>query len=399
VVPAHVRPQAARPQLGQPRRAGAVRGDPAVLAGPGGRRLPGRRRARHGQGRRTAGLGRRTDRHGHGRQRARADLGRRRPGPHVRPGGRARDLPLLEPPAGDLPGGQGDGRGGVRGAGRARGPLRAPGRDAAGVQLPLPAVPLGRRGAAARHLGVPRGRRGRRCAHHLGAVQPRRRPARLAPGARGHRSVAERDRCRRPAARRGPRPAAGPCGGPAHAGPAGLRVPLPGRGARPPGAHHPARRAAPGPDLGPVRGRGAGPRRVPGAPSVGARPARVRLRADRAHLAAPAGGVGGARGRGPARRPAVDAEPVPHGPAVARRARSWSTSATSRSPCRRTTGCSCAATTPPRVRSRGSRRSSRGTARCGCGAQTPGRLAPDPGRPAERTRSDESVRRVGSALA
>ena len=59
VVPAPVRPRAARPQLGQPRGARRVRDDPAVLVRPGRRRLPHRRRARPGQGPGLPDLGRR----------------------------------------------------------------------------------------------------------------------------------------------------------------------------------------------------------------------------------------------------------------------------------------------------------------------------------------------------
>ena len=57
VVPAPVRPRAARPQLGPPGGAGRVREHPAVLARPRGRRHPHRRGARPGQGTRPARRG------------------------------------------------------------------------------------------------------------------------------------------------------------------------------------------------------------------------------------------------------------------------------------------------------------------------------------------------------
>ena len=50
VVPAPVRPRAARPELGAPRGARRVRRHPAVLARPRRGRVPRRRRPRHGQG-------------------------------------------------------------------------------------------------------------------------------------------------------------------------------------------------------------------------------------------------------------------------------------------------------------------------------------------------------------
>ena len=67
------------------------------------------------------------------------------------------------------------------------GPLRAPRRAAPGVQLPVPRLPLGRRpncarSSTSRSTAIALGRRPR----HLGAVQPRRGPARhpLRPGGR-----------------------------------------------------------------------------------------------------------------------------------------------------------------------------------------------------------------------
>ena len=58
VVPAPVRHHSAGPRLAQPRGRRHVRGRPALLAGPRGRRLPRRRRARPAQGGVPAGPGR-----------------------------------------------------------------------------------------------------------------------------------------------------------------------------------------------------------------------------------------------------------------------------------------------------------------------------------------------------
>jgi alpha-glucosidase len=74
-----------------------------------------------------------------------------------------------------------------------------------------------------------------------------------------------------------------------HARPAGLGVPLPGRGARAARAHDPAGRRAPGPLVVPPRRHRPRPGRLPGAAALARRPARLRLRTDRCQLAAPAG--------------------------------------------------------------------------------------------------------------
>ncbi len=112
VVPAHLRPGAAGPRLDQPGGARRVRADHAVLAGPGRRRVPHRRRARHGQAREP------TRRR---RLRPRADPQRsshaQRRGPPVGPRRRAR-LPPAVPAAARLLPRRPDG--GRRGVGRRR---------------------------------------------------------------------------------------------------------------------------------------------------------------------------------------------------------------------------------------------------------------------------------------
>ena len=72
-----------------------------------------------------------------------------------------------------------------RGVGRPGAPpraLRAPRRDAPGVQLRLPRRPLGRHRAEHGHRGLAALQRRRRCPHDVGAVEPRRRAARLPAG-------------------------------------------------------------------------------------------------------------------------------------------------------------------------------------------------------------------------
>ena len=115
-------------------------------------------------------------------------------------------------------------------------PLRAPGRAAHGVQLPLPAGAVGRRGDA-------RGDR-RRASTPSSRSAPRRRGC-----CRTTTSSATS-----PATAAGELgTAAGPGGGAADARPARRRLRVPGRGARPGRGRRPARRAAPGPDVPPHR--------------------------------------------------------------------------------------------------------------------------------------------------
>ena len=101
---------------------------------------------------------------------------------------------------------------------------------------------------------VARGLRRRRRAEHVGAVEPRRRAPRVAPRADRREPAGSRHRpgLARQADPRG-RPAPRPRRDDAHARPARLVLPLPGRGARPARGHRPRRRRAPGPDLVPHR--------------------------------------------------------------------------------------------------------------------------------------------------
>ena len=134
--------------------------------------------------------------------------------------------------------------------------------------------------------------RGRR-AHDLGHVQSRRGAPRVAAGRRGRRGGRRRRRGRRrtpQTADPGARPAPGPGGDAADAGPARLGLPLPGRGARPARGVRPARRCPPGPGLRPYgRGR-ARPRRLPGAAAVVGDAPAVRLRTRRLGALAAAAG-------------------------------------------------------------------------------------------------------------
>ena len=113
-----------------------------------------------------------------------------------------------------------------------------------------------------------RGQRLGRRPDHLGAVQPRRRPARLPARPAGRHAPAQRHRRRRPAAGRRARPAPGPRRDRADAGAARLGLPLPGRGARPARRHRHARRRT-------ARTR---PGSAPGAPSAAATAAGCRCR-------------------------------------------------------------------------------------------------------------------------
>ena len=92
----------------------------------------------------------------------------------------------------------------------ARRPLRPAGRDAPGVQLRLPQGAVDGAGPALGHRLVAGGRRLGRGAEHLGAVQPRRRAARLAARPARRRAPAQRHQRRRT---RSPTASWG-CGGP-----------------------------------------------------------------------------------------------------------------------------------------------------------------------------------------
>ena len=212
----------------------------------------------------------------------------------LRPGRRARDLPRLA----------------------ARSSTRTPGSGSASPRRGRP-PPSGSPATSARtsctrrstsSTSAPRGTRPR-CAqvideslaaiglgrrpHHLGALQPRRQPA------------------RHPVRRRRARAAPGPRGGPADARAARLRLHLPGRGAGPARGARPAGRGPPGP----ARLRGARPggrRRLPGADPVDRHGGRRTASAAGRQLAAAAATTGrAAQRRGPDRRPGLHAGAVP----------------------------------------------------------------------------------------
>ena len=173
----------------------------------------------------------------------------------------------------------------------------------------------GRRPALrARHRRVARGVRAGRRPEHLGALEPRRRPARLPPRAHRREPAGPRHRAEHaPASRtRATRPAPRARRDGAHARAARQRLPLPGRGARPSRGHRPARRRPAGPDLVPHERRALRPRRLPRADPVGGRRPRVRLQHDRRHLAAAAGRLGRLLARRPGGHPRVDARALPH---------------------------------------------------------------------------------------
>ena len=104
-------------------------------------------------------------------------------------------------------------RGGLGQARRCPGSLRARRRAPPVVQLRVPDDAVARRGPAEHHLRDARRRRGRRSTADLGALQPRRRPPRVATGVRAvtRAELAAWHRRRRPAAGRRP----SDCGGPA----------------------------------------------------------------------------------------------------------------------------------------------------------------------------------------
>ncbi len=223
VVPAPLRTRAAGPGLDPPGGHGGIRLGPPLLARPWRRRLPHRRRPRHGQGRRPAGH--RPRRPGH------AD--RRRAAAVLRPGRGPRDPPLVAAPPRLLRGGAHRGRGGVGPVVGAARPVRPPGRAPPGLQLPLPELSVGPGGDADGDRRVPVRHHGGGRPHHLGPVEPRRGPP------------------RHPLRRRPARPRPGPGRGHADAVPPGLGVPLPGRGTGPPGGVGPPPGLPPGPGVPP----------------------------------------------------------------------------------------------------------------------------------------------------
>ena len=203
-----------------PRR---VRRHPAVLARPGRRRLPGRRRARPGQGGRPGRLARPAGaalRRGH-RGPAPADVG---------PGRRARHLPATGGrcwTATPASGSWSPRRGCSRRSGWPR--YVRPDEMHQAFNFEYLEAPWTAAGPARGDHPLAGRQRGGRRAHHLGAVQPRRGPARVPARPAGRRSpgrngIGADDP--QPDAALGPAP--GPGGHPADAGPARLGLPLPG---------------------------------------------------------------------------------------------------------------------------------------------------------------------------
>jgi hypothetical protein len=196
-----------------------------------------------------------------------------------------------------------------------------PARAGTGLQLRLARRELELRGIPAGHHRQPRRRAAAGVVHHLGALQPRRSPARhaLRPAPRGpprQRQDVAADRRRLPETGSRPRPAAGPGRDPADAGPARLGVPVPGRGTGPArGARHP-RGPGPGPGLQPVARRGEGPRWLPGPAALDGGRCVVRIRARRCSPAA-AGLVRPAERRGPGAGPGLHPVALPQRPALA----------------------------------------------------------------------------------
>ena len=185
VVPPPVRARAARPQLDARRRLGRARGRPPVLVRPGRRRSADRLggAARQGSGPRRGGAGPR-DR--------RAPVHRPRRAPrHLPPLARDRRRLRRAAPAR---------RRGLAARRRTVRPLSPPGRAAHCFQLRLPRVSLG--AGADAHVDRVHARRARSggCADDVGALEPRRDPARYALRPRPTRRSRSRPsaRARRP---------------------------------------------------------------------------------------------------------------------------------------------------------------------------------------------------------
>ena len=228
VVPAPVRRGAAGPELGQPRGPRRLPQDAPVLVRPRGRRVPRRRGARPGQepGRAARVAARRG---GHHRRVTAA-----RHAPAVGPGRGARHLRRMAAGLQRIRSAAGrSGRG--LGAPLPAAEVRQPRRAGTGLQLRPARSELERRRVPARHHRQPLRCTAAGIVHDVGAVQPRRGTARdpLRAAARGTPRARARQELaaeRRYLPSTGARPgsAAGPGRGPDHAGPAGLRVPVPG---------------------------------------------------------------------------------------------------------------------------------------------------------------------------
>ena len=159
-----VRVRATGPQLAQPRGGGGVRQRPALLDGPGRRRVPDRRLRRPDEGRHVPG---------HGHRGADHPQGGRQPRP--------RGLPEVPPGDGRVPR-RPDGRDRDGRRGRHRGAVHPTRRDAPGVQLPLRARGFRRSRAARCHRLVHRRERRGGGADDLGDRQPRHPALGVPPG-------------------------------------------------------------------------------------------------------------------------------------------------------------------------------------------------------------------------
>ena len=212
----------------QPRGPRRLPHDPAVLVRPRGRRVPRRRGARPGQepGRAARVAARRG---GHHRRVTAA-----RHAPAVGPGRGARHLRRMAAGLQRIRSAASRGGRGL-GAPFPAAEVRQPRRAGTGLQLRPARSELERRRVPARHHRQPLRCTAAGIVHDVGAVQPRRGTARnpLRAAARGTPRARERqelaaERRYLPSTGAWPGPAAGPGRGPDHAGPAGLRVPVPG---------------------------------------------------------------------------------------------------------------------------------------------------------------------------
>ena len=270
-------------------RARGVRRRPAVLARPRGRRDPGGRGARPWP--RCPGLP--DAGHAPGRAVRVAHLGRQ---PALGRRHRARHPPAVAGHRGQLRRRPALRHRGRRPRPRTAQPLRAAGRDAHQLQLRLPDRAVGRRAGCAGSSTRASARWNRSAPRPPGCCPATTRRG-TPPGSGGRtpgRVSAAPPSPRRPTDLDLGAPP-GPGGRAAHPGAAGVRLPLPGGGARAAGGRGPARRRAPGPDVGALRAHRARPRRVPRAAAVGGGPPAVRFHPGRRRaLAAAAAGLGGA---------------------------------------------------------------------------------------------------------
>ncbi len=108
--------------------------------------------------------------------------------------------------------------------------------------------------------------------------------------------------------------AAGAGGHAADAGAAGIGLPVPGRGARPARGRRTAGGEPAGPGVLPLQGRREGPRRLPGADPVDGRAACRSASARAVRTCVQPKWFGGVLRRGAGGRSGIDAEPVPQGP-------------------------------------------------------------------------------------